>query len=167
MKAISLTQPWATLVAISAKRYETRSWQTKYRGEIAIHASAGFPIDARRLCIPPLGMGYVGPFSAALATAGLKGPVADGNRISTGQLPLGAIIAVLTLVDITPTGTLFSPHSLPDSGVNEEEFGDYSPGRFAWGLTNVRALKEPVPCKGSLSLWLVPPHVEAKVRAQL
>ena len=40
MKAISLLQPWATLVSIGAKRVETRSWRTDYRGPIAIHASA-------------------------------------------------------------------------------------------------------------------------------
>ncbi len=39
MKAISLLQPWATLVAIGAKRIETRSWATNYRGPLAIHAS--------------------------------------------------------------------------------------------------------------------------------
>lgn len=41
MKAITLTQPWATLVAIGAKRIETRSWATRYRGPLAIHAAKG------------------------------------------------------------------------------------------------------------------------------
>lgn len=40
MKAITLMQPWATLVAIGAKRLETRSWSTNYRGPLAIHAGA-------------------------------------------------------------------------------------------------------------------------------
>ena len=36
MKALTLTQPWATLVAIGAKRIETRSWATvdKFRWEL-------------------------------------------------------------------------------------------------------------------------------------
>lgn len=38
MKAITIKQPWATLIALGEKRFETRSWQTKYRGPIAIHA---------------------------------------------------------------------------------------------------------------------------------
>ena len=38
MKAITLHQPWATLVAEGKKVYETRSWPPKYRGTIAIHA---------------------------------------------------------------------------------------------------------------------------------
>ncbi len=46
MKALTLTQPWASLVAVGAKRIETRSWETNYRGTIAIHAAKGWkPID--------------------------------------------------------------------------------------------------------------------------
>ena len=41
MKALTLTQPWATLVAMGAKRIETRSWTTNYRGPLAIHAGKG------------------------------------------------------------------------------------------------------------------------------
>jgi len=38
MKAITVYQPWAQLLAIGAKKYETRGWATQYRGPIAIHA---------------------------------------------------------------------------------------------------------------------------------
>ncbi|MFV0399180.1 MAG: ASCH domain-containing protein [Oscillospiraceae bacterium] len=40
MKAITIWQPWASLLACGAKKYETRSWVTSYRGPIAIHAAA-------------------------------------------------------------------------------------------------------------------------------
>ncbi len=40
MKALSLHQPWASLIAIGAKRVETRHWTTSYRGPLAIHAAA-------------------------------------------------------------------------------------------------------------------------------
>ena len=43
MKAITIWQPWASLIACGAKKYETRSWPTKYRGPIAIHAAAKDP----------------------------------------------------------------------------------------------------------------------------
>lgn len=39
MKIITLWQPWASLIALNLKQYETRSWSTKYRGKIAIHAA--------------------------------------------------------------------------------------------------------------------------------
>lgn len=37
MKAITILQPWASLIACGKKQIETRSWATKYRGPIAIH----------------------------------------------------------------------------------------------------------------------------------
>lgn len=40
MKVITIKQPWATLIAKGYKKYEFRSWNTKYRGEILIHAGA-------------------------------------------------------------------------------------------------------------------------------
>lgn len=53
MKAISLTQPWATLVHLGAKRVETRSWYTSYRGQLVIHAAKGYPRWARDLTETP------------------------------------------------------------------------------------------------------------------
>jgi hypothetical protein len=41
MKVITLKQPWATLVAEGIKKYEFRSWKTKYRGKLLIHAGVG------------------------------------------------------------------------------------------------------------------------------
>ncbi|WP_180267711.1 hypothetical protein [Nostoc linckia] len=34
IKALSLWQPWATLIGMEVKRYETRSWGTNYRGRL-------------------------------------------------------------------------------------------------------------------------------------
>jgi hypothetical protein len=39
VKALSLWQPWASLIAVGAKRFETRSWQTSHRGPLLIHAA--------------------------------------------------------------------------------------------------------------------------------
>lgn len=47
MKVLTLKQPWATLVAEGIKKYEFRSWKTKYRGKLLIHAGAG--IDKKEL----------------------------------------------------------------------------------------------------------------------
>ena len=47
MKVLTLKQPWATLVAEGIKKYEFRSWKTKYRGKILIHAGTG--IDKEEL----------------------------------------------------------------------------------------------------------------------
>lgn len=50
-RAISLTQPWATLVVTGRKAMETRSWPTSVRGRVAIHASKGMPGWAREAAV--------------------------------------------------------------------------------------------------------------------
>lgn len=47
MKAITIRQPWASLIALGEKKIETRSWQTKYRGPILIHA--GKSVDKKAM----------------------------------------------------------------------------------------------------------------------
>lgn len=41
MKVITIKQPFASLIAAGIKEYEFRTWKTKYRGEILIHAGKG------------------------------------------------------------------------------------------------------------------------------
>ena len=60
MKALTLHQPWANLVALGHKQIETRSWATKYRGALAIHAGKYFPPANRNLISSE-------PFLSALA----------------------------------------------------------------------------------------------------
>ena len=45
MKALSLKQPWANLVACGYKTLETRTWATGYRGELLICSSASGDIE--------------------------------------------------------------------------------------------------------------------------
>ena len=39
MKVLTIREPYATFIMLGIKKIETRSWQTKYRGEIYIHAA--------------------------------------------------------------------------------------------------------------------------------
>jgi len=48
MKALSVRQPWANLIASGQKTIETRTWQTSYRGELLI-------VSSRRPDIYPAG----------------------------------------------------------------------------------------------------------------
>jgi hypothetical protein len=84
MKALTLTQPWASLVAIGAKRIETRSWSTKYRGPIAIHAAKDMPRSARLFA-------YRDPAGQVLNEGGI---LLGGD---CKELPRGAIVAVARL----------------------------------------------------------------------
>lgn len=139
MKALTLTQPWATLVAIGAKRIETRSWSTSYRGLIAIHASKGFPGDLQCMVREQ-------PYRKYLEPAGFDQP---------WKLPRGQVIATCRLVDVLPTyrGGETLPEWIPGPFSDERMFGDYSDRRFGWILEDVQMLPEPVPAKGSLGLW--------------
>ena len=41
MKALTIKEPWASLIINGYKKYEFRSWKTNYRGKILIHAGKG------------------------------------------------------------------------------------------------------------------------------
>lgn len=142
MKTLSLTQPWASLVAIGAKTYETRSWSTSYRGQLAIHAAKRFPKWAKDLS-------HKDPFRSALVRGVERGGIAlaHPHQAILHALPLGAIIATCNLVDVKR----ITATNAPDEP--ERSFGDYTPGRYMWLLEDVQPLETPVPAKGALSLW--------------
>ena len=48
MKVITIKQPFASLIAAGIKEYEFRTWKTKYRGEILIHAGKGIDKKAMK-----------------------------------------------------------------------------------------------------------------------
>jgi hypothetical protein len=138
MKALSVMQPWATLIALGAKRIETRSWSTSYRGPLAIHASSRMSREAAMSLRAPR-------IREALGAGGYhQGSDTASNPFG---LPLGAVIAMVTLVDVQR----ITPEHVPAEP--ERSFGDYTPGRFAWFFHNVRQLPEPVDAKGALGLW--------------
>jgi hypothetical protein len=49
----------------------------------------------------------------------------------------------------------------------EKRLGDFSPGRWAWMLRDIIALKRPVFCRGALGLWRVSEELESRIRAEL
>jgi hypothetical protein len=146
MKALTLTQPWAQLVAIGAKKIETRSWNTYYRGPLAIHAAKGFPGWARQMC-------YGKFFLEALFDD------YDGRWQS---LPTGMIVATCELVHVLKIDTRIESSTTKfvtrsglqwSLGARERAFGDYSLGRYIWLLDDIELLPEPIPAKGALGLW--------------
>lgn len=113
-RALSLLQPWTSLVAFGLKRFETRSWGTSYRGPIAIHAS-----KSREALTEP---GYVrGLFDAA----GLPPPPSWPHRPE--DYPLGRIVAVATLEECWR----MTPERVAACSRQEAAFGAWSSGRFA------------------------------------
>lgn len=151
MKALTLTQPWATLVAIGAKKIETRSWSTSYRGPLAIHAAKSFPKNAQYLC-------FSEPFRKILVD---KYSFFRANEIYFGkhQLPLGCVIATCELINVRSVGSGINHHGWGDGihvwSLTEQEraFGDYTLGRYVWLFNNIQLLPEPIPAKGAPGLW--------------
>ena len=47
MKALTIKQPWASLITEGYKKYEFRSWKTNYRGKILIHAGLSLEKDVQ------------------------------------------------------------------------------------------------------------------------
>jgi hypothetical protein len=146
VKAITLTQPWATLVAIGAKRIETRSWGTNYRGPLAIHAAKGYPLDARQFTLT---------WGHLLNRHGYR--VTRRGFDADDDLPRGAVVATCCVADCVridpadpaPALAWFERHAAEQ----DREFGDYTLGRYMWLLADVVALPKPFTVRGALGLW--------------
>ncbi len=167
MKTLSLTQPWASLVAVGAKKIESRSWATPYRGPLAIHAAKAFPGWAKDACLSPR-------FSRPLALGGygVRDRLLNPDAMAlTGliPLPLGAIVAVGQLVTCEKTERAAGRFGGWKYVYNdqEEDFVDFTPGRLAWFIDEVHRLPEPIPCRGALGLWDVPVEVEARIEEMI
>lgn len=166
MKAITIRQPWATLMATDNKRIETRGWNTHHRGPLAIHAGKHFPVDARLLC-------WEIPFRTVLEPLGVIDygrhyPHIPHDAVQRFEaMPLAVILAVGVLVDVQPSRTLATFFEARRrrkvrtiSGVApmpyEQDFGDYGPRRWGFIFAPLHALTHPVPSRGALGLWDIP-----------
>jgi hypothetical protein len=130
-KVLSLLQPWASLVVMGAKKIETRSWTTAYRGPLLIHASVSK--KGKIIAGEPPFIKYIHEFN---------------------KLPFGSIIGQVELEDIVPIENLFYSDTMMNTLTLEEKaFGDYTKGRFAWLLSEPAAFDEPIAIKGALRLW--------------
>lgn len=77
MRALSVTQPWAECIVSEGKNIENRSWNTKLRGYIAIHASSSFSRERFDSCAENYGL--------------------DFNK---DDVPYGVIVGFAKLVDV-------------------------------------------------------------------
>lgn len=128
MKFLSLWQPWATLMALGVKRYETRSWAADYRGDLVIHAAKRIEWD------------YA---SALYRDLGLQPPT---------SFVTGAALCIVRLDDIEPIREL-TMYLLANA--RERLCGDYRDGRYAWKTSDLRVLPEPVKMRGAQGLRTV------------
>lgn len=145
MKAITLHQPYASLIAAGAKTIETRSWPPpqSMRGEpIAIHAG--------KVTADP----HCGLFSRECER--ILGP---GWRT---DLPAGAVVAIARLADWHRTCERnTSPGPLDDLSPENLLFGGWKCGQYAWMLTDIVRLAAPLPMRGHQGIWTLPEPLPA------
>jgi len=124
MKAITIKQPFASMIAAGIKEYEFRTWKTKYRGALLIHAGKGVDKKAMKK-FEDYGLEY----------------------------PSGCIIARVNLTDCINVDDEFREvlhkknPSVYSSIVKHTEWEGY-----AFKLEDVEKI-EPIPVNGKLSIW--------------
>ncbi|MCY3851804.1 MAG: hypothetical protein OXF75_13560 [Acidimicrobiaceae bacterium] len=149
MKAITLWQPYASLVAARIKASETRGWpppESVIGERIAIHAAARrltapahnrLPFPVREAAFPLwLNSGWRMPYGAVVATATVTAAGRVIDRIRNGS-----------------EGTILSQDEGTVYHFEDDGLGDYSVGRWVWSLEDVEPLAEPVPARGQQGIW--------------
>ena len=123
MKVLTIKQPWATLIMQGYKRFEFRSWQTKYRGDLLIHAGKGIDKEAiKRL-----------------------------EKYLPEELPTGKILGKVTLVDCIKMSPEFKEELLKENRdiYTKSSFQE----NYGWQVSDVEVFENPIDVKGHLSLW--------------
>lgn len=164
MKAITLHQPSADLVAVGLKLYETRSWAPAVNllGEqIAIHAGKRKP-----------------------TAYDLAGPVGDAVLKHNLTLPLGVVVATArlleayrvegvdpdkpghVLVERTRKPFWYADHREYDRtlSIPRDHYGDFSAGRWIWRLSNIVRVETPIPLNGHQKFWDLPMPVSRQLK---
>lgn len=145
MKALSLRQPWAWLVASGIKDVENRTWLTKFRGRIYIHAG-----KSTKVTVQGIGDEWI----TKRLTVGqyLQYREAEAEL----ELVRGAIIGEVTIVDCK-------------FRFGEENANLYSKwaeaGLYGFVLANPILYEEPIPCRGALGFF--EPDLSAAGRKKL
>lgn len=123
MKVLTIKQPWATLIMRGDKRFEFRSWQTKYRGELLIHAGKGIDKEAMKR---------------------LKKYVPE-------DMPTGKILGKVILVDCVKMSPEFKEMLLKENKdiYTDSSFKE----NYGWQLENVEVFENSIDAKGHLGLW--------------
>lgn len=112
IRALSCTQPWASLVVAGVKKVETRPMTTRHRGWLAIHATTE---------VPNIQLCDATPFRHEILKLGLM----------PHTMPRGVVIGAVEVVGCTPTDDLHLQRRLSPL---ERALGDYEAGRAAWLL---------------------------------
>lgn len=125
MKALTIRQPWASLIMAGTKRVENRTWSTNYRGPLVIHAAAA-----------PAPKAQWDDVSVILEAIG-GDPETVPYCIDPKRAEYGVALGTVELVDVV-------------SGLDDPFAMEYC---FQWVLDNPVLFDHPAPVKGKLGLW--------------
>ena len=139
MKAITIWQPWAELIILGFKKIETRSWETNYRGRIAIHAGKfhRMPHEVYTDIAEAIGITSEEYWDSWL------GQAERGIGVQ-----FGAIIGSAKLVDVCHFWRL-NGHLT----AREQALGNFGPDRYGWIMENPIRCDPPIAMKGRQGLW--------------
>lgn len=144
LKGFSLWGPWGSLWLTERKPTETRHWQTRYRGWLAVHAAQHMETDPPEI------------------PAALRELLEDefGGHWAM-DLPRGAIIGAVELLSCLPMTETEPAHD------DDRLCGHWSPERFAWRRGRVVVLKDPIPFRGRQRIFNIPPAIAAEIMQQV
>lgn len=169
MKAITIYQPWATLIMVGAKPYEFRHWDYGERfpdivgTRVVIHASARVVklkeiVDLLERIEEDGGEGTaLDPAKAVPLLERVRATIESGGLfvrkdVETLELPLGAALGTATITRARRAGALFSGTIADSSRIDQHV--------FAWPLQAIEPFKSPLPCRGLQGFWNFPVDLE-------
>lgn len=161
MRALTLREPYATLVAWGEKRFETRTYRAS-PGPLAIHAAKHLTADVRvMLTANPAGLD---PADWAIRRAFHVRRVA--GETGMGYLEHCACGRVLCTVEVVACHAIVAEDVCGEPTIGwreggsfrvatdrEDAFGDWRPGRWAWELGSLRRFVNPQPAPGRRGFW--------------
>lgn len=160
MKALTLYAPYARLIALGKKSYETRppTYNYRHRGLLAIH-------EAQK----ELDMELVNRLMSASSELQVNDLVVPNKGCIVAIAQLRAVCTMASVVDFEPESAADISHYrfIENQTPLELTVGDWRPGRKALELTDVQILPDPVPARGYPGLWDVPDEVERRIWSQL
>ncbi len=151
MKIVTVRPPWSDLLAMRIKKAEFRSWKTKYRGRLAIHAGMNVDVAARehfwRVVNDPMLLAREFPrIVLGEDLERLKGYLAHPRK--------GIVVAVGRLAACEKSEYWY------------EELG-FSSESWAWIFEDMMELKREVRMSGRQGLFTASPQDAERIRAGL
>ena len=128
-KALTIWQPYATLLVAGIKKYETRHWDTAYRGPVVITAGLHWSKQQAEL------------------VENLKRKYPELTDLLS-DLPTGEALGVVELKTIHQTDVLY----IKDNPL-EMFVGNFNGDRYAWEMVNQQPFQKPMKVKGRQGLW--------------